>query len=66
MAFLLTNPSIAFDVSAVDLNWYVRNLFDADLQDNVNAQILGRTYTDVYYVNGYTGREDLEVSFGWA
>ena len=57
------NSFSPFDIYNVNLYWYSSNVWDAALEDNVNVVINGRSYQDVYWVNGYDGFDDLELDF---
>lgn len=48
----------------VDLNFYFRYFYEDYFYDNINVSYEGRTYQDVYAVNGYDGWNDLVLVLG--
>ena len=52
-----------FDLFSVDLSWYFFNAFDSGLEEDSNLNVNGRTYPDLFWVNGYDGFNDLELDF---
>ena len=53
-----------FDSYAIDLNFYDRWYFDDVFLDNQYDSFNGRTYQDVYAINGWDGYNDLIIAFG--
>lgn len=55
---------VAFSLDVVDLNWFFANLLDTDLFDDLNTELNGTTYTDVYEATGIAGLETRTLFFG--
>ena len=51
-----------FDINEVDLHWYSAYEYDSALEKNANITANGITYPDLFWVNGYDGLDDLELS----
>lgn len=56
--------SYAMDTFYPDLNFYSRNYWDSEFYDNVYETYAGRTYEDVFVVNGYDFNIDLNLFVG--
>jgi Ca2+-binding RTX toxin-like protein len=54
----------AVDFDDLDLNWYMRFLDYAELEQGYNASLAGRIYPDVAYVEASTGTEALTLAVG--
>jgi Ca2+-binding RTX toxin-like protein len=48
---------IAFSLDVINLNWFFANLLDADIFNDLNPEINGTAYTDVYEATGISGLE---------
>lgn len=59
----LVQAQQGIDSLSVDLNFYSRNFYDDEFANNVNFQYGGRTYEDMYLINGYDGNTDLVLAF---
>lgn len=53
-----------FDSHAIDLNFYDRWFHEDVFLDNQYDSFNGRTYQDVYAINGWDGYDDLIIAFG--
>jgi Ca2+-binding RTX toxin-like protein len=62
MATIKANYQI--DSFGIDLNFYDRWFYDHVLLDNEHTSFNGRTYQDIYAINGYDGYDDLVIAFG--
>ena len=62
MARIWANYGI--DSFSIDLNFYDRHFYDHFFLDNQYERYNGRTYQDVYAINGYDGHDDLIMAFG--
>ncbi|MCZ0961189.1 M10 family metallopeptidase C-terminal domain-containing protein [Paracoccus benzoatiresistens] len=54
----------AIDSYAIDLNFYSRHFYEDFFLDDSYFLISGRTYQDLYIVNGWNGYDDLLLGFG--
>lgn len=54
----------AFNIDDINFNWYIANIFDADIFDNLNTEINGIAYTDVFKVTGISGLVTKSLIFG--
>lgn len=52
------------DSYGTDFNFYSRHFYDDVFHDNIYYSYAGRTYQDLYQVNGWDGIEDLVLSVG--
>jgi hypothetical protein len=64
MATIGVNPSYAFNINDIDLNWYIRNNIDSELIKNANVSFLGRTFSDILWTQAADGTSYLELDFG--
>lgn len=62
MATIKANYGI--DSYSIDLNFYDRWFYEDVFLDNEYDSFNGRTYQDVYAINGYDGYADLVIAFG--
>jgi len=62
MARIWANYGI--DSFSIDLNFYDRHFYDHFFLDNQYERYNGKTYQDVYAINGYDGHDDLIMAFG--
>ena len=59
----LVQAQQGIDSLSVDLNFYSRHFYDDEFANNINFQYGGRTYEDMYLINGYDGSVDLVIAF---
>ena len=62
MAYI--NASFAVDTFNIDLNFYSRNFYDSEFQNDIYFRYAGRTYEDLFAVNGWSGSIDLVLGLG--
>jgi len=55
----IVQAQYGIDSLSVDLNFYSRNFYDDEFNNNINYEYGGRTYEDAYFINGYDGSSDM-------
>ena len=61
MATFVANS--AFDITAINLNWYSAYAYDGILEKNKYVSINGITYADSYYVSAFDGQNERDLWF---